>query len=208
MMNPLTLVGGFLLLFLAPGYFLLHALFPGRRYFGPFHPVALPLLSIVASTAILVVVGSILGFLPGAGPNGLGWFQGNQTGAPVIEIAMGAVSVVLFAIGWARGSYPLLGRERAYDDFIERGEPGEVTLLRDLRLEEERLRQEAIRIRKRAEESRDAGVRGALSEAADDLEKERRAVSARARQVEAQAGDRRYGAEAARSKAPLRRGAR
>lgn len=207
-MNPLTVVGGLLLLFLAPGYFLLHALFPGRRYFGPFHPVALPLLSVVASTALLVVVGSILGFLPGAGPNGMGWFQGGETGAPIIEIAMGSLSAVLFVVGWVRGSYPLLGRAREYDDFRERGEPEDVTLLRDLRLEEERLRQEAIRIRRRAEESRDAGVRSALSEAAEDLERERRAVSARARDVEARAGERRYGGEASRAKTPFRGGAR
>ena len=37
-MNPIAILVGLVLLFFAPGFFLLHALFPGRRYFGPFHP--------------------------------------------------------------------------------------------------------------------------------------------------------------------------
>lgn len=193
--NPLTVVGGFLLLFVAPGYFLLQALFPGRRYFGPFHAFALPTLAVVTSTAILVLVGSILGFLPGEGPDGRGWFQGNHTGAPVLEAALGGLSLVLFLVAWARGAFPLLGRPRVYEGFIERGEPEEVTILRDLRLEEERLRKESRRIRKRARESRDPGVKTALTDAAAELDRERRLVSARAREVERRAGERRYAGE-------------
>lgn len=195
--NPLVVVGGALLLFVLPGLFLLQALFPGRRYFGPFHAVALPVLSVVASTALLVVVGSVLGFLPGDGPGGKGWFQGSQTGAPVLEAAMGGLSLVLFVVAWWRGAFPLLGRMAEYDGFVERGEPEEVTLLRDLRLEEERLRQEARRVRKRARESRDPGVGTALREAAEDLDAERLAVSRRAADVERRAGERRYATEAA-----------
>jgi hypothetical protein len=189
--NPLTIVGGALLLFLAPGFLLLMALFPGRRYFGPFHPIALPVLSVVASVAILVIVGTVLGLLPGGGERG--WFQGNQTGAPIIELTLGSICVLLFAVAWARSAFPLLGRQAEYNDFKERGEPEEVTLLRDMRLEEERLRKEAIRVRKRARDSRDPGVKSALTEAADDLEDERRDVALRARAEENRAGERRYG---------------
>jgi hypothetical protein len=193
--NPLTIVGGLLLLFLAPGFFLLNALFPGRRYFGPFHPVALPLLSVVVSVGVLVVVGSILGFLPGSPTgDGRGWFQGSQSGAPILEATLGALSLALFAVAWWRGAFPLLGRRAEYPaQPPERGEPEEVTILRDLRLEEERLRKEGKRVRARAQESRDPGVRTALSEAADDLDRERRDVSARAAEIERQAGERRYG---------------
>jgi len=193
--NPLTIVGGVVLLFLAPGFLLLSALFPGRRYFGPFHAVALPALSVVASVAILIVVGTVLGLLPG-GVGGRGWFQGSQTGAPVLEIVLGSLCAALFVVALLRGAFPLLGRRAEYEPFKERGEPEEVTLLRDLRLEEERLRKEAIRVRRRARESRDLGVRSALTEAADELDAERKQVAARARAAEEGAGERRYGKKA------------
>ena len=195
-MNPLTVLGGLVLLFFLPGFLLLHALFPGRRYFGPFHPFAMPLLSVVVSVAVLVVVGTGLGFLPGSPPGsepGRGWFQGSQSGVPVLEVVLGSLSLVLFGVAALRGAFPLLGRRREYESTPERGEPEEVTLLRDLRLEEERLRKEASRIRRRAEESRDPGVRSALSGAAADLERDRRTIAGRARDVEKRAGERRYG---------------
>lgn len=197
-MNPLVVLGGLLLLFFLPGFLLLHALFPGRRYFGPFHPFALPILSVVLSAAVVVVVGTILGFLPGGPPGGeagKGWFQGSQTGAPVLEVVLGALSACLFVVALLRGAFPLLGRRRTreYEGFQERGEPEEITLLRDLRLEEERLRLEASRVRRRAEDSRDPGVRSALSGAAAELERDRKAVAARAKDVERRAGERRYG---------------
>jgi hypothetical protein len=183
--NPLTVVGGLILLFFAPGFTLLHALFPGRRYFGPFHPFAMPLLSVIASVAVLIVVGSTLAFT--------GLFWGNQTGAPILELVLGTLSVALFIIAWYRGALPLLGRKAEYANPQERGEPEEVTLLRDMRLEQERLRREIARVRKRARESRDTGVRTALTEAADDLEKERAEIAERAADLERRAGERRYG---------------
>ena len=186
--DPLSVLGGILLLFLAPGFLLLEALFPGRRWFAAFHPVALPLLSVVASVGILVVVGSLLGFT--------GAFWGHKTGPPILELTLGGLCVALFAVAWWRGAFPLLGRRAEASGWVERGEPEEVTLLRDLRLEEERLRRETRRIRKRARTSRDAGVRSALGEAADDLERERAAVEARAADVERRAGARRYGQDA------------
>lgn len=190
--SPLGALVGILLVFLAPGFFLLQALFPGRRYFGPFHVAALAALSVALSVAITVVVGSVLGFLPG-GPGGRGWFQGAQTGAPVLELTLGGLSLLLFLVGWWRGAFPLLGRGREVEPIAERGEPEEITRLRDLRLEEERLRKEAARVRKRATQSRDVGVKGALQEAAEDLERERKSVAQRARDLERRAGERRYG---------------
>ena len=183
--DPVSVLGGILLLFLAPGFMLLHALFPRRRWFSAFHPIALPVLSIVASVAILVLVGSLLGFT--------GRFTGNKTGAPWLEGSLLAVTLVLGVIAWWRGAFPLLGRKAEPWGWEERGEPEEITLLRDLRLEEERLRKETRRIRKRARASRDVGVRSALTEAADDLEKERKATALRAADVERRAGERRYG---------------
>lgn len=193
--NPLSLVGGLVLLFFAPGFCLLHALFPGRRYFGPFHPFAMPLLSVVTSVALVVLAGTILGFLPGSPTgDGRGWFQGSQTGAPILEIVLGAFSAGLFALAWWRGAFPLLGRRATVlQEARERGEPEEITFLRDLRLEEERLRKEAWRVRRRGAQSRDPGVRSALRDAAEDLERERRDVAARAREEEKRAGERRYG---------------
>lgn len=183
--SPLSVLVGILLLFFAPGFALLHAVFPGRRYFGPFHPLAMPAMSVVMSSAITVVVGSALGFL--------GLFQGLQTGAPYLELALGTIAIAASGVAWRRGAFPLLGRAAEYDNVGERGEPEEVTMLRDLRLEEERLRKEASRVRKRASQSRDLGVRGALSEAANDLDRDRKDVEKRARDVEKRGGERRYG---------------
>lgn len=198
--DPLSVLGGILLLFLAPGFMLLHALFPGRRWFSAFHPIALPVLSIVTSVAILVFVGSVLGFT--------GRFSGNKTGAPWLEGSLLLVTMVLGLVAWWRGAFgllpsprgrgglgrsPQLGKKAEPWGWEERGEPEEITLLRDLRLEEERLRKETRRIRKRARASRDVGVRSALTEAADDLEKERKATAVRAADVERRAGERRYG---------------
>jgi hypothetical protein len=191
--SPLGVLAGIVLVFLAPGYFLLQALFPGRRFFGPFHPVALLAMSIACSVAITILTGSVLGFLPGGTGDGRGWFQGAQTGAPIIELVLAGVSVILFGVAWARRAFPLLGRGREVEGYVERGEPEEVTRLRDLRLEEERLRKEARRVRKRAGQSRDVGVRGALAEAAKDLDMDRKALRAQARDIERGAGLRRYG---------------
>lgn len=224
--NPVTVVGGLLLLFFLPGFLLLHALFPGRRYFGPFHAFALPVLSVVTSVAILVIVGMVLGLMPGSPPGsapGYGWFQGWQSGCgpagatpagedvpcgegvPVLEATLAAISLALFAVAWWRGAFPLLGRQAEYENVPERDEPEEVTLLRDLRLEEERLRKEAKRIRRRANESRDPGVRKALSDAAEDLERDRREVRMRAKAVQKRAGERRYGAGSGPASTRVRR---
>lgn len=201
-MNPLVVAAGLLLLFFLPGFALLSALFPRHRWFGPFHPFALPALSIVTSVVVLVLVGSLLGFLPG-GPDGRGWFQGNQTGAPVIEAVLAALSSLLLVVAWARGAFPLLRKPRRdvlptesrgfRTATMERDEPAEVTLLRDLRLEEARLNKEARRIKARAKESRDLGVQNALSDAAADLERQRAHVSRRAAEVERRATEKRFG---------------
>lgn len=196
--DPVSVLVGIVLLFLAPGFLALEALFPNRRWFDAFHPIAMPVLSIVLSVAILVVVGSLLGFT--------GQFFGQKTGPPNLEIALGSLSLVLFLVAWWRGAFGLLPSLRARDrhaatlgkktppaGWVERGEPEEMTLLRDLRLEEDRLRRETRRIRKRARASRDVGVRSALTEAADDLEEERRDVAQRAHDVEERAAQRRYG---------------
>jgi hypothetical protein len=112
----------------------------------------------------------------------------------VLEAALASLSAAFFVAAWWRGAFPLLGRRPAeYASFQERGEPEEVTLLRDLRLEQERLRREITRVRRRARDSRDPGVRSALSEAADDLEKERVEIADRAADLERRAGERRYG---------------
>lgn len=189
---------GLVLIFLAPGYLLLEALFPGRRYFGPFHVAALVAFSMVLSIAITILAGTLLGFR--------GLFYGAQTGSPILELTLGGLSLVLFVVAWWRGAFPLLGREIEYDSPSERGEPEELTMLRDVRLEEERLRKEARRVRKRATGSRDHGVRGALSDAADELDRERTAVAKKAKELEKRAGERRYGASAAKKDgAPWRR---
>lgn len=191
-MDPASIMGGIALLFVLPGYLLLQALFPQRRWFGPFHAIAVPTLSVVTSVAILVVVGTVLGFLPG-GPGDKGWFQGNQSGAPVLEIVLGALSFMLLGVAVWRGAFPLLRAGRPYDGWTERSEPEEVTLLRDLRLEEARLTREVRKVTARARRESDAGVQRALQEAAGELARRRDRVTDQARQLEHEAGVRRYG---------------
>ena len=107
-MNPIAVLGGLVLLFFAPGFFLLHALFPGRRYFGPFHALAMPLLSVVASLVALILVGSALG-------------AAGRFFATEIVVSLGILSAALFAIAWWRGAFPLLGRapRKEYASFEE-----------------------------------------------------------------------------------------
>lgn len=90
------------LLVALPGYLLVNALFPARHALRPLERAYL-----VASsgTLLLITVGVVLGLLPHGDE---GHFRTLLTGAPNLELAVLAASLVLLWIGLHRGAYPRL----------------------------------------------------------------------------------------------------
>lgn len=107
------------LLVLLPGFLLVNAVFP------PGKATKITLLersyvAVAGGILLLVLVGVVLGLLP---HGTRGFFQTMATGVPYVELAMLAVSLVLFSVGLQRGAYPRLARRfpqlagsRTYDE--------------------------------------------------------------------------------------------
>lgn len=103
-MDPLGLVRFALVLALVvilPGVLLVGALFPAPR--STLTRLERSYLSLAGGILLLMLVGLILGFLP-AGERG--HFRTLATGAPNVELAVLAVSALLFWVGLVRGAYP------------------------------------------------------------------------------------------------------
>jgi hypothetical protein len=104
--NILRIIFSILLIFFIPGFFLVQALFPIRNELDEeddlFYRIAL---GIAFSIVITTLDGFILGSL-GVNPStGKGYWD-----TPYIIGSLLGISIVLFAIGWYRGAYPMLGR--------------------------------------------------------------------------------------------------
>ena len=84
-----------------PGVALVNALLPR----GAVRGATRVYLSLAAGVLLLTLVGVVLGFLP---HGERGWFQTLATGAPNLELAMLAATVLLFYVGLVRGAYPRL----------------------------------------------------------------------------------------------------
>ncbi len=92
---------GFLLVFGLPGYTATKALFPEWRIRGPealLRAVEIGTLSLLLSVTFTILVGFILGSLPG------GLFQASWTN-PLLEIVLAAVTVVAAVVGLLNGAY-------------------------------------------------------------------------------------------------------
>lgn len=87
------------LLVVLPGVALVNALFPQ----GVVRGAARLSVALSGGLLLLALVGSILGLLPHGGS---GWFRTLATGAPFVEAAVLAVTVLLLYVGLARGAYP------------------------------------------------------------------------------------------------------
>lgn len=106
--EALRLALAVLLFIVAPGVFLLHALFPrGRGLRG----AARIYLVLGGGMMVLMIVGSILGLLP---HGERGWFQMIAMGGmPYLEVAMALVCALLFWVARERGAYPRIAPQRA-----------------------------------------------------------------------------------------------
>jgi hypothetical protein len=103
-MSSLGVVAGLLLVAFLPGFLLVEAAFPRGPPTGgrPGSRASLTLLlSVILSLALTTLVGLVLGFLPGGGA-----FSGRVTGAPNLEIALAALSLLLSVLAYARGAFP------------------------------------------------------------------------------------------------------
>jgi hypothetical protein len=101
-MSFVGLAAAILLLVVLPGWLLVNAAFPSKRTqaLGWIERVYL---TIASGTFLLILDGVVLGLLPHAR---YGFFETLSTGAPHVELAMLAVSALLFYVGLVRGAYP------------------------------------------------------------------------------------------------------
>lgn len=92
-------LGALLLFFFVPGYLLVKALWPEKRWRGPQGPMtAVEMLTggFVASLAIFLVVGFALG--------NSGLFYASPS-SPTLEGLLAGLALVFFALGWFRGAF-------------------------------------------------------------------------------------------------------
>jgi len=102
----LRIVWAILLLFLLPGYFMVKAMFPGRRDLDDdYNELYCIGLGMAMSIALSILVGFTLGGLLPKAPDGRGYLTN-----PYIEISMVLLILVFFAAAWYRGAFPALGR--------------------------------------------------------------------------------------------------
>lgn len=97
----LILLLGSLLFVALPGWTLVNALFPKR---ASLKPLERGYLAVAGGLIVVITVGIILGFLPHG--EGDGFLKTLATGAPNAELALLAVSALLFWVGLHRGAYP------------------------------------------------------------------------------------------------------
>jgi hypothetical protein len=107
-MNPLQSALALALIAFLPGFLLVKALFP-RRPGEDFDGVMQLFMSVTLSVVLTILVGTTLGFLPHG--DGRGYFQGSETGAPFIELSLGALSLALFVAALYRGAFPRLSKK-------------------------------------------------------------------------------------------------
>lgn len=165
-------LGALALFFFVPGYLLVKALWPEKRWAGPGAPiVALEMVTggFLASLGLFLVVGFVLGNTSSfaAGP-----------GDPFLEEILLGLSAAFFVVGWFLGAYRK--EAPATPSFVEPPAPGEADLgpvldtFQGLNREERELRREIHRLR------REGGKPEELAQRREELE----AVRGRRRQAE------------------------
>jgi hypothetical protein len=99
--SPPEVVAGVLLVFALPGYAITKATFPEWRLRGPealLRAVEVGTLSLVLSVTVTILVGFVLGSLPGS------FFQAGWSD-PLLEAVLAAVTAVGLVIGVLRGGF-------------------------------------------------------------------------------------------------------
>ncbi|MDE1820267.1 MAG: DUF1616 domain-containing protein [Euryarchaeota archaeon] len=115
--NPIFALGALALFFFAPGYLMMKALWPEKRWKGPRGTMdALELLTggFVASLSIFLVVGFVLG--------NTGTFAAAPSD-PVLEGVLATFALGFLALGWIRGAYR--AEPPPAPSFVEPPLPGE-----------------------------------------------------------------------------------
>ena len=107
-MDILRLIYAVLMVFFIPGYAAVQALFPRKGEFDlEFDWLYRLAFSMALSIGIVIFNGFLLNELSrtfGLYPGGIGMMQ-----EPYLSISLWTITLILFAIGWYRGAYPLLG---------------------------------------------------------------------------------------------------
>jgi uncharacterized membrane protein len=143
--SPLEIFAGLLLVFALPGYAITKATFPEWRLRGPealLRAVEIGTLSLVLSVTVTILVGFILGNLPGS------YFQAGWSD-PLLEAVLAAITAVGLVAAALRGAFRRLPPSAPAPE-ADPGEEAPFELARELeadRREERRLRH-AIRILK------------------------------------------------------------
>jgi hypothetical protein len=99
--SPLEILAGLLLVFALPGYAITKATFPEWRLRGPdglLRAVEIGTLSLVLSVTVTILVGFILGNLPGS------FFQAGWSD-PLLEAALAAITAVALVAAVLRGAF-------------------------------------------------------------------------------------------------------
>ncbi len=99
--SPLEILAGLLLVFALPGYAITKATFPEWRLRGPealLHAVEIGTLSLVLSVTVTILVGFVLGALPGS------YFQAGWSD-PLLEAVLAAITSVALVAAVLRGAF-------------------------------------------------------------------------------------------------------
>ena len=167
--GALFAVGAIVLFFFLPGYLLVKALWPEKRWRGPQGAItAVEMLTggFVASLGIFLIVGFVLG--------NTGQFYASPS-SPTLEGILAVLAVIFLALGWIQGAYRK--DPPPAPSFVEPPLPGEEDLepmlgrFQEWAREERRLQREVHRARREGAPSAD---RARLEEQLQELRAVRR----------------------------------
>ena len=136
--SPIEILAGLLLVFALPGYAITKATFPEWRLRGPdalLRAVEIGTLSLVLSVTVTILVGFVLGNLPGS------FFQAGWSD-PLLEAILAAVTAVALAAAVLRGAFRRVAPPRPAPEPAP-GEDDPMALARQLEAD----RREARRLR-------------------------------------------------------------
>jgi hypothetical protein len=104
-LDVLRIIFGIVLIFFLPGFMLIKALFPGSKDLDKeYNTLYVITLGMAMSIVITILSGFVLGSIP-PDSSGKGYFK-----SPFIEINLVSITMILFAVAWYRGGFPIMGR--------------------------------------------------------------------------------------------------
>jgi hypothetical protein len=133
--SPLEILAGLLLVFALPGYAITRATFPEWRLRGPdalLRAVEIGTLSLVLSVTVTILVGFVLGNLPGS------FFQAGWSD-PLLEAVLGAIAAVALVAAVLRGAFRRVPPSAPAPEPAP-GEEGPLALARELEADRREVR--------------------------------------------------------------------